>query len=213
MEGDGVRRGIAMKNLQGKSIVKPKYRVFGGVFSTSVAVLLLACLIPISTRERFSIIGLVIIGWLLAGVLWTSRRFGKYVVLAWIGLGIAFGSAGGYVYWTDEPNRQLVANLKQLGADEVETRGFLSTTVHFVRFDSKATNEQVGEFIELEGLDELDWLLFKGTKLTDATARKLRRFSKLQFMSIEGAQLSKDTVNQLRRELPNCRIMVNGQFD
>ena len=72
----------------------------------------------------------------------------------------------------------LNAVIRDLHAFYVGTTGtFLTGEVDYVYFDEEARDEQVAQFTQLEGLDGLKRLVFKGTRLTDGTARRLGRFS------------------------------------
>jgi hypothetical protein len=50
--------------------------------------------------------------------------------------------------------------------------------------------------------------MFKETRLTDATALKLSRFSKLRQLYLESTTISPATIEQLRARLPICAIEV-----
>lgn len=164
---------------------------------------------PFPQEGRAGILLLMALGWLVAGVRLAHRRFGKLADLVLLGIVSVLGSTAGYAYWQDGPNRRIVARIESLHAYYVGTTGNLLTgEVDYVFFDYKATDRDVEEFTRLEGIDGLKRLVFKGTKLTDATAEKLSRFSQLTQLFFEGAHLDQATIDHLQLLLPACEIEV-----
>jgi hypothetical protein len=176
----------------------------------SLTLFLLLLLAPIPVQERRVFAGLLILAWLFFGINWLIRRFGKPALAALVTLVILIGGTAWYAYWQDEPNRNLVAQIEECHPYYVGTTGgeFIRGKVDYVYFDSDATDDDVRRFTALEGLADLRRLVFKGTRVSDATAVRFKRFSGLEHLYIEGAKLGEQTIEVLLDELPNCRIEV-----
>jgi hypothetical protein len=189
---------------------KLKSIALGGPVSVTVTLLFLLLLPPISTVIRLFVAVVLAVGWLILGIRWLIGYFGarrivpiiSIIILMMIGL-------IGYFIWQDEPNRQLVVRIKQLGAYYVGSTGtFLVGDVDYVYFDSDAKDEQVRQFTDLEGLNNLQRIVLKYTHISDQTARKLGKFKSLRDLYIRGAGISDSTIEDLQEALPECRIEV-----
>jgi len=188
---------------------RPRTIGVGRAAGLTVVALLVLRLASLPTEWRVAAYCLVGIGWLVAGARWATRRFGKVVLLILASLGLAVVGIASYSYWQDGVNRQLVAQIKDLHAFYVGTTGTLLTgEVDYVYFDEEASDEQVARFTQLEGLDGLKRLVVKGTRVTDGTARKFGRFSRLTQLYLEGTEVSPAVLKELRLEVPNCEIEV-----
>jgi hypothetical protein len=183
--------------------------VFPGAIPLTLALFIMLLVTPLPPEGRIVVVVLLLTGWCVAGVRWLYRRFGQKGIIALAILCSILAGSGGYAYWRDEPNRQLVSQVKQLHAHYVGTNGtYLTGQIDYVYFDEKATDEDVRKFTELKGLDCLDRLVFKGTQITDLTTRKLGQFPQLRFLYIEGARINDETIDHLERALPDCEIEV-----
>src|SRR5262245_19951826 len=175
----------------------------------TIAVLIVLWIAPVPAEIRLLVLLLIALGWLLAGIHWAYHRFGKVGIVALAGTGLALTGVAGYAYWQDMPNRQLVAQIRDLHAFYVGTTGTLFTgEVDYVYFDSVATDEEVEQFTRLDGLAAVRRLVFKETKLADATTNKVGRFSEVRELYLESTNVSPATIEQLRALLPKCAIEV-----
>jgi hypothetical protein len=189
---------------------KKRFTAYQGSVAVAITFLLLLLLTP-GTRELLLLIaGLLAAGSLLAGIDWLSRRFGAIkVILVLLTMGLTIAGAAWYAYWQDEPNRLLVAQIKQLGAYYVGSKGsFLTGEVDYVHFDSDANDDQVRQFTELQGLDSLERLFITNMRVSERTFKRFTRFTHLKCLYIEGSFINEDTLNELQSALPNCRIEV-----
>lgn len=59
---------------------------------------------------------------------------------------------------------------------------------------------------EIGKLTRLEILVLDGTQVTDKGARSLDRLGKLQTLILTGLPLDEETLNHLRKSLPNCEI-------
>jgi hypothetical protein len=188
---------------------KPKSMNLGKAAALSVTIFLLLLITPFSFEVRRVIASSLILGWLLFGILWLIRRFGKIAIVGLAILGVLIGSIGGYAYWHDGPNRELVARIKECRPYYIGTTGtILVGNVDYIYFDSGANDDDVRRFTELEGLNHLNRLVLKGVRISDATAKGLKCFSQLRHLYIEGSTLNDETIEYLVDELPGCRIEV-----
>lgn len=146
-------------------------------------------------------------GWSLAGCRWVARRFGRRGVLALAILALVVSGSVGYAYWLDEPNRRLVHQIEQINGCIAATRGGIFTgTVDNVVISSKASDEDVRCFTELDGLDGLRRLLIIEARISDATAKRLGRFSRLKYLTLYKTGVTEEAIEQLRIDLPECDI-------
>jgi len=188
---------------------RPGTAIFGQAISGTLATLLLLLMPGIPWSGRLLVVGLLAFAWLAAGTRWAVRRYGRVAAWALAGVVVAVGGTAAYAHWQDEPNRQAAAQVRELGAFYVGTTGtFLTGEVEYVFFDEKVGDEQVDRFTRLEGLGGLRRLVLKRTRITDATALRLARFSRLRDLYLEGTGVSPATVEELRRALPRCAIEV-----
>ena len=58
----------------------------------------------------------------------------------------------------------------------------------------------------LRGLSQLRVLILTGTRITDAGLKYLTKLAQLQEICVHSTQLTDQTINQLQRALPNCKI-------
>jgi hypothetical protein len=117
-------------------------------------------------------------------------------------------SRGGAV-WLDGPNRRTLSQIKQIPDCAAATDGRLFTgKVDHVYIGSKATDQDVLRFTEVEGLDQLRNLIINGPQLSDSTVKRLGHLQSLWNLDLMGTGVSEAAVNDLRRDLPNCRIEV-----
>ena len=190
-----------------------KRSIWRGAISLSVVLFLVLLITPFPSDLRGLLFCSLILGWFLAGVFWVVRRFGKTtaLVLALVlaAVSLTVGGIGAYAYWEDEPNRRAVSQVRELRAYYVGTTGKLLTgEIDYVYFDQEATDDDIGRFTELDGLQGLKRLVLKGTRINDVTARKLSRLSQLHHLYIQGSRLSEETIDHLFDAMPNCKIEV-----
>jgi hypothetical protein len=189
-----------------------KSLAFSGALSLTVALVLLICISPFAKSEKAVFGTIVAAGWIFGGAVWIIQRYGKVGSVAVGGCVAIIAGMLVYAYVRDEPNRQLVERIKELGAKDVKTEGLLTTRIWSITFGLSATDDQVKQFTELEGLEELESLRFDGTKLTDATAERLEHFRELRVLTIDGAKLQNDTILDLNDNLPKCQLIINGKI-
>jgi hypothetical protein len=176
----------------------------------SVTLFLLLMLAPFPVQERRVFAGLLVLAWLFFCINWLIRRFGRIAVVALVILALLISSTAWYIYWQDEPTRNLVAQIRECHPYYIGTTGgeVILGKVDYVYFDSGASDDDVRRFTELEGLTDLRRLVFVGTRLSDATVMQFKRFSELEHLYIEGTKLSDETIEFLLDVLPDCRIDV-----
>src|SRR5947199_277970 len=100
---------------------------FSRAIPLTAALVILLRFTPIPREGRQFVVAVLAAGWLGVGVHWFVRRFGRRGVLAAAVAGLKFAGVAGYAYWRDEPNRRLVAQVRQLGAYSVGTTGAVLT--------------------------------------------------------------------------------------
>src|SRR5438105_2570318 len=106
---------------------RKKRMALGGAVSLTLALLFLLALAPLSLEVRRVVAALIPLLWLAVGGAWAVCRFGKVAALVLVALVLILGGMVGYAYWKDEPNRRIVAQIKELGASYVGTTGKLLT--------------------------------------------------------------------------------------
>jgi hypothetical protein len=175
--------------------------------SSSVALFLLLLIAPMPFGLRGAIAALLLFGWSYAGLVCLVDRYGRRALVAIIAILVLTGGAASYAYWEDTANRKAYSRIKGLRAYYVGTKGkILTGEVDYVYFDSNATDEDVRQFTELDGLQKLDRLVIKGTRISDATAKRFVRFKELTFLYLEGTQVTEETLEELDAAMPNCSI-------
>jgi hypothetical protein len=55
----------------------------------------------------------------------------------------------------------------------------------------------------------MEWLVLKGTRISDTTARGLRRYSNHRVLSLKETRVGADALDHSREELPDCRIKID----
>jgi hypothetical protein len=183
--------------------------VFGGAASLTLVALLLLVTLPVASGSRGLIVLLLAAGWAVAGCRWAVRRFGTRGALASAGIALALGGGAGAAVWLDGPNRRAASQVEEIPGCYAATTGTVLTgLVDSIYVNSKASDEGVRRLTELDGLDGLRTLLIREVRISDATARRLARFSRLSFLTLERTGVSAEAVEQLRRDLPRCHIEV-----
>lgn len=153
----------------------PTLGKWSGAVSVSVALVLLIIVAPIPPDLRAMVAAMLVVGWSTGGMAWLVQRYGRPAKIGIFAIFVCIGGWVGYEYWKDAPNRLAYSRIKELKARFVVTNGKIFTgDVEYVCFDAAASDEQVRQFTELEGLDKLRHLVFNGTKIRDVTAKKIR---------------------------------------
>ena len=182
---------------------------FGGGISLGVTLLLLLFVVPLPAPVRFLIAAGLVLAGLAAVCKPLLRRFGRKAAVVLAGLAVFLFGFAIYNYWLDAPNRQTLAQINQLQGCYATTNGKLLTgkVVHLY-ISSKASDETVSRFADIDGLDELRNLIIVGPQISDATAKKLAQLKSLRNLSFRETEVSEAAIENLIRELPNCNIEV-----
>lgn len=105
------------------------------------------------------------------------------------------------VLWMSRPHLSK-SNLKEIGA-----KGSL---ISICIKDSGLTDDDVTVMAGWPRLKQLE--LLENPAITDRGARALKRMRTLQVLRIEGCQVSDETLDELQKALPNCKIVGNSIY-
>jgi hypothetical protein len=181
----------------------------GALLSLSVGLFVLSLVAPLPVGVRLLILLILAVAWGWIGTRWLVQRFGRTAAIAVAAVVLFATRLFGRAYWLDAPNRRLVAQIERLpGCHAANGGGLFAGKVDHVYISATAADQDVAQFAELDGLDDLHILLIDGPRITDATARRLSRLQSLRHLCLAGTGVSEAVVAELRRALPSCTIEI-----
>jgi hypothetical protein len=188
---------------------RKKSITFGGATSLTVTLLLLLAALPFPSDARLAVVFLLALGWLIAACRWTILRYGRRGGALVAVVALALTGWAGTLYWLDGPNRRLVAQIEQLPGCSAFTTGRIFTgEVNHVHIGSRASNKEVWQITQLEGLNHLERVFVDDVPIRAETAKQFGRFTTLRFLLFRGTGVSEETLDELQQQLPDCDIWV-----
>lgn len=141
-----------------------------------------------------------------------ARRFG------WMGYGCLVVAVAACLpvlyreYTGYQVQQRLIGRIEALGADGAyQGSARPSAPVDYIYLGEEVGNEELREIANLEGLDHLERLVIVESRITDEGLVHLTKFPRLRDVYFRGTRVSEAGVERLRRELPECEIVVERE--
>ncbi len=175
--------------------------------------LAIAITLVIVTVFRHSILeALAAVVWLGVGIRWLIRRYERRAVASLSILAFCLLVWGSIAWYQDLPNARLVRQIQDLGRVQVYSTGrFLAGTVQRVYFNEDATDVTVHTLVQLQGVETLEWIRFRGSRITDAALLDLTQLPRLRVVDLNEVDVTEAGIVSLLESLPGCEIWEDGE--
>jgi hypothetical protein len=188
--------------------VSPQKRTVSPQLGLAIAITLVVTVV-----FRHSVIeALAAVVWLGVGIRWLIRRYGRRAVASLSILAFCLLIWGSIAWYQDRPNARLAQQIQKLGRVDVFSSGrFLTGTIQRVYFHEDATDATVHALTQLPGADGLEWVSFRGSRITDAALLELTQLPRLRVVDLNEVDVTEAGIVSLLENPSGCEVWEDGE--